>query len=158
MIGIVEWDETDLDQLWDRFQWTDVPSTMDVVLAQEDLWVYEALLRVIKSVNATATNQTNASVKRINALEIGKRLAGCLEELAGDRVSPGPQPARAECRQVSRRRPDTRQACRGRWPGGLVDRQSERDLFVDRYVDEKGQPLPLKDDYPYVKHRRLSIR
>ena len=69
--GIVEWDEADYMKLEDRFKWDAAPSTLAVVLAQEDLWVYEAVLRAIKRTNEGATNQGNAAVKRIDSLEIG---------------------------------------------------------------------------------------
>ena len=43
-------------------------------LAQEDLWVYEALLRIIENTNKGTTYE-NAAIKRIDALEIGKQAA-----------------------------------------------------------------------------------
>ena len=130
---------------------------MDVVLAQEDLWVYEALLRVVKSVNEAATSPTNASVKRIEALEIGRDSRTAWKQsrkhpcFAAGRTGgrAGMPPTGPECRQrarnASRRMP-------GMDPGAGSTGQADRDLFTDRYVDEKGQPLAVEAEYPYVKH------
>ena len=42
----------DAEQLKNWFHnWDDWPSTLEVMIAQEDLWVYEALLRVIRNTN-----------------------------------------------------------------------------------------------------------
>ena len=41
-------------------------------MAQEDLWVYETLLRLVRKVNEGATSQANAPIKKIVALDIGK--------------------------------------------------------------------------------------
>ena len=40
-------------------------------MAQEDLWVYEALLRIIENTNQGYTSYYNAPVKEIDALQIG---------------------------------------------------------------------------------------
>ena len=48
-------------------------------LAQEDLWVYEALLRIIEKTNKGATYE-NAAIKGVLALEIGKQAARSWEQ------------------------------------------------------------------------------
>ena len=70
--------------------WNDTPTTPQVILAQEELWVYEALLRVIRNTNdcdpspmpkhdaknyRPPTSQKNARIKEIRALEIGEEAA-----------------------------------------------------------------------------------
>ena len=70
--GVVEWNEADYQKLESRFFWQQAPTTLAVVHAQEDLWVFEALLRVIKNTNEGATNRNNAKVKRIDSLDIGR--------------------------------------------------------------------------------------
>ena len=70
-IGTVDWNENDIKALVSRFYWKDTPSTTAVVLAQEDLWVIEALLRAIRNTNEGTTYAT-AAVKQILALQIGK--------------------------------------------------------------------------------------
>jgi hypothetical protein len=72
-IGAVDWNPTDIQSLETRFTWKDsTPSTLAVVLAQEDLWVIEALLRVIAETNGKGATYATAAVKRIEALQIGR--------------------------------------------------------------------------------------
>ena len=77
MEGIVEWDNQDYSRIQAGVYWATRPLTVEVRLAQEDLWVYEALLRSIAKTNeeAGATSYYNAAIKRIRALEIGKPAA-----------------------------------------------------------------------------------
>lgn len=133
--GIVDWNGADYANLESRF-WMQSPSTFEVVLAQEDLWVYEALLRVIAKVNKGATTQGNASIKRIDALEIGKDAEKSWKEYDPQLFSRTGAPAAAATP-----------------PGGsgATGLQAERDRMMLRYVDAKGQPLPVEGEYPYVK-------
>ncbi|NLS98337.1 MAG: hypothetical protein GXX96_39910 [Planctomycetaceae bacterium] len=77
MEGIVDWNDADYGRIQQGVYWVTRPLTIEVLLAQEDLWVYEALLRSIKKTNdkAGATNYYNAAIKRIEALEIGQPAA-----------------------------------------------------------------------------------
>ena len=74
-VGTVDWNDSDYQSLLARFEWRETPSTLAVVLAQEDLWVYEALLRVIKNTNEGASSYATAAVKRINTIQIGAEAA-----------------------------------------------------------------------------------
>lgn len=82
MVGTVEWDQGSIGLLKGRFAWQNVPNSKQIWEAQEDLWVYEALLRVIRKTNEGASGFHNASVKRIQVLEIGSDAAS---SLAGSR-------------------------------------------------------------------------
>ena len=77
MEGIVEWDQQDYARIQNGVYWVTRPLTVEVRLAQEDLWVYEALLRSIAKTNkdAGAKSYYNAAIKRIVALEIGQPAA-----------------------------------------------------------------------------------
>ncbi|HUT93943.1 MAG TPA: hypothetical protein VMY37_31055, partial [Thermoguttaceae bacterium] len=90
LVGKVDWTMGDLKRIRDGYYWKTRPTTTQVRLAQEDLWVYEALLRIIAKTNETATSQYNAAVKNIQALEIGQRAAGAF---AQSRVSGTRAPA-----------------------------------------------------------------
>ncbi len=93
-IGTVEWNKSDYDALVHQFEWPETPSTLAIILAQEDLWVYEALARVIQRTNEGATGYANAAVKQINALEIGQNAAKAWRAAEGNILStagaPGP--------------------------------------------------------------------
>ena len=52
--GLVHWELADRKNFEDRFVWQDTPSTLAILLAQEDLWVCQALLRVISNCNEGA--------------------------------------------------------------------------------------------------------
>ncbi len=77
MEGIVKWDNQDYSRIQAGVYWATRPLTVEVRMAQEDLWVYEALLRSIATTNkgAGATSHYNAAIKRIVALEIGRPAA-----------------------------------------------------------------------------------
>ena len=81
MEGIVEWDNADYGRVQQGVFWKTRPLTIEVRLAQEDLWVYEALLRSIAKTNedAGATSYYNAAIKRIVALEIGQPAAAAMK-------------------------------------------------------------------------------
>ncbi|MEN6457678.1 MAG: hypothetical protein ABFC63_02005 [Thermoguttaceae bacterium] len=142
--GIVDWDDSDYQKWEDRFQWELVPTTTAVVLAQEDLWVCEAVLRAIARTNQGATSQANAAVKRIEAIEIADPAAEAAKvpgRIIGLTVE-GPTTA------VPReRKPRSMEAI-------PLEEQVRRQLFPDRYVDDKGTPLAYEASLPplYVKH------
>ena len=74
MTGTVVW--SGRNELVSRYNWPARPTTEKVRMAQEDLWVYEALLRVIRNTNADVVsaepvNHRNAAVKEIKSLQIG---------------------------------------------------------------------------------------
>ena len=72
---ICEW----LDQAWvrDQLRFQTRPTSIRVWVTQEDLWVLRTLLTVIRNTNeaAGATRKSNAAVKTIYSLEVGKRAA-----------------------------------------------------------------------------------
>lgn len=59
-----------------RFDWSKqqrpTPTTLQVLYAQEDLWVLKALLEIIASANGDATTHNSATVKQIISLEWGR--------------------------------------------------------------------------------------
>jgi hypothetical protein len=89
LVGKVLWDSTSLEQMRRAFYWPTTPSTVAVRFAQEDLWVYEALLRIIRDTNEGATIYYNTPVKRIRALEIGKAAAAAFGKSYGQTYGTG---------------------------------------------------------------------
>jgi hypothetical protein len=69
--GVVLWSSTDWQAVQDRFVWDRPPSTLALRMAQEDLWVYEALMKIIKRTNGPVKNSSDATIKEIYALRIG---------------------------------------------------------------------------------------
>ncbi len=127
--GIVDWDEGDIAQLQTQhFDWGGrAPTTLEVMMAQEDLAVYESLLRIIKKVNEGATAQPNAAIKRIVALDIGKDSGKAWDEARKAVFGPA---ALGDHRGLGQ-------------PQSLpTSPQGEQALFEGRYVNEKGGPFP----------------
>ena len=86
MTGIVDWVDADekIKKFLERFS-GGIPSTLDIMLAQEDLWVYETLLKVVRNTNDVnpdpkhdptkyqkPSSHKAAAIKQILAMDIGK--------------------------------------------------------------------------------------
>jgi hypothetical protein len=132
LIGVVNWDEADRGRLEAEFTWLRRPMTEQVRLAQEDLWVYEALLRIIKNTNVTETgeparNPDEAAVKRIESLLIGKGAVAAWQGAVGKTG--------------------------GASDGGL----DEAALTDNRYVDAEGQPLAAGAEQPFAGFKLMPI-
>ena len=147
MVGTVDWNKTDYETLAHEFEWTDTPSTLAIVMAQEDLWVYEALRRVISRTNGKTT-YANAAVKQINALEIGQNAAKAWRAAENSILATSASaPPGASASPPSAGGPPG--------PGGNAAADEERNrqqLMTERYVDDKGKPVPYMRDYPFAKH------
>jgi hypothetical protein len=156
-IGVVDWNPSDYNALERGFEWQGTPSTLAVLMAQEDLWVYEALLRVISNANEGATGYATAAVKQIDALQIGKEAArawrsaeetifraGQATDAAGGRGEAAPSRGAAEAPPPTEG--DEAAA------GPSAEEQSRQRLMEQRYVDDQGQPVPYTPEYPYAQH------
>jgi len=182
MVGIVDW--PDHEQLMQRFFWESVPSTLRVRMAQEDLWVYEALLRVIKNTNEGATTYENAAVKRINAIQIGQEALGAAPKKRGTGASGGPlfpttsaaggfpvtvdgntdvdQFSAGASMPTTAGAPSTGTLGMPAAPQSAADAE-RAELLDGRYVDEEGNPLRLqpgqeKIEHPYAEFKMMPIR
>lgn len=72
---IVEWLVANQAQLQSKLVWDKPPTSMKMWVTQEDLWVYESLLRIIAQTNVGATGPHNATVSVIEAIEAGQDAA-----------------------------------------------------------------------------------
>src|SRR5262249_50307068 len=64
----VSWPQ--IAQIQQTFDWEQRPSTLVVKYAQEELWVYQALCKVIANLNQGAQGAHDASVREITAMDI----------------------------------------------------------------------------------------
>ena len=173
MVGVVEWNPADRQRIKERFIWKGgAPTTREVLLAQEDLWVYQALLTVIKNANEGAQRHDKAYVKRIEALDIGRdatqrftrdtRGSYSTSGLGIPSNVPGGLPS-GEVDQFSQ--PATGTASPGFPPttpapsalptGKLTGRELQ--LLTNRYVDNNGEPLPAEAAHPYAEFKMMPI-
>ena len=69
--AVVAWSASDQKRLFDSFKWEKPPSTTQVLLAQEELWVYGMFADVIKKMNEGAAGPFNAPVSSVIELAVG---------------------------------------------------------------------------------------
>jgi hypothetical protein len=149
---IVEWHAENQKFLQDtRFDWrlepSGRPSTLQILYAQEDLWVLETLINIIANTNQDADAPHNAVVKEIKYVKIGADavgFSGQVMRLSAPAVGPdgmptGGLPGNAED-------PTRAGALPGAVPGGLPGEPGaavvSRDPAEGRYVDVNYQPIP----------------
>ena len=68
---LVQWSPEDQARVYASFDWGKPPSTLQVVLAQEELWVYGLLCDSIARVNKVAAGPYNAPIPLVQQLAIG---------------------------------------------------------------------------------------
>jgi hypothetical protein len=121
----VVWDKMNEDEIRKTLDWGDVPSSAEVRRAQEDLWVYAALLTIIKNVNDE--HQFTTPVREILKIEIGKPAAVAFEADQGPlhiihlAAAESPPPTSA--------------------PPPPAEAAAEKAADEGRYVDENGKQL-----------------
>ncbi len=73
----VFWDGADQQRIKDDLTWGQTVSHWQVWVTQEDLWVYQTLLRAIADTNKAkgADRRSNAAITAVNALEVGQLAA-----------------------------------------------------------------------------------
>jgi hypothetical protein len=165
--GIVEWDEADRESLLDRFRWQTPPNTLQVVLAQEDLWVYEALLHVIKDTNAGAdeSRRFEAPVLRIDSLLIGQEAVAAWEKASGTvfQLTGGTAPSRGPAGTAPAVGEGGGEMMGPKGPGmaGTMGGASTG-LLSGRYVDKKGNPLQVGQDgkvpHPFSEFKMMPVQ
>jgi len=102
------------------------PTSLQVRQAQEDLWVYQALLKIVAKLNEFAKGNYNAKVKEIQDLLIGVE--------AGKEFEEGMRPGRLFKLENPAAAAGTQQVAAG--PGEAAPNPE-----AGRYVDEEGKPL-----------------
>ncbi len=167
-VGKVVWDTTSYNQLLQRFNWQSQPTTTQIRLAQEDLWVYETLLNIIKEMNQDSTSHYNAVVKRIAALDVGKPATQAFAAarnslgLGGmQAVAPGATPGmEGPPPGAMMEGPSMGMEGPGMMPGMPTTGRSDA-LYVNRYVTETEEPVPVvegKPQHPYTEFKMMPIR
>lgn len=84
---LVNWDETAQKQLMQNVLWwhnaNKAPSTLEILYTQEDLWILEGLMNIIKATNGDAQENFQAAIKKIEFIRIGKQAVGRAGEISG---------------------------------------------------------------------------
>ena len=184
-VGKVEWDVGDIRRMAARFMWAAVPSSPEVRLVQEDLWVYKALLEIIRNTNGAARYK-DLPVRRIEALQIGRDAADAFAKadgrlftgggggaafpggMAGMGMPPGmaADPAMMAADPAMMMAPGgaggpapTPAGPAAAGGGGAVSfaSQREKQLINYRYVDQKGKPLAADANPPYAEFKMMPV-
>jgi hypothetical protein len=177
---IVYWQ--DQNKIREQLSFPTRPSSLRVWVTQEDLWVYTTLLQIIAQTNeaAGATRFSNAAVRVINSLDVGKLAAQSSREkgrilVREQTMGRGPMGERGYESDMGGGEFAGELEFGGRGGGyeefGAMDREGgtggEGDeapvLLSQRYLDETGKPKAVTAG-PYdatqfgVEYKRLPIR
>jgi hypothetical protein len=129
----VDWDAQSQTAVYNSLKLPDVgvPTDLEVRLRQEDLWVYQALLGIIKKTNETAVYTSH--VKRIGELSIGAAAAKKFQDgmKSGKIQLPAAEGEAAQGGEAAAAAADAAPAGEGVAPAP----------DQDRYVDDSGTPL-----------------
>ncbi|MDD3468965.1 MAG: hypothetical protein PHE53_03165 [Thermoguttaceae bacterium] len=71
MEGKVYWSSSNIQALWSQFARDTAPTTDEIFFNQEDLWVIQSLLNIVKNTNDTAKGFETAAIKNITELNVG---------------------------------------------------------------------------------------
>jgi hypothetical protein len=98
----LEWRAEDQKRLFDSFRWNKAPTTTQVLLAQEELWIYGLFCDTIRRMNQGAKGAFDASITTVDELAVGYpaaednpggkgtgRIIGLRESIAGPGVDDG---------------------------------------------------------------------
>ncbi|MFV2067443.1 MAG: hypothetical protein ACC645_10720 [Pirellulales bacterium] len=142
----------------ERLVWERTPASLMIWLTQEDLWVYETLLKIIAKVNESASGHHDAVIKEIRQIMVGRDAAA--QSKSTGRIWKLGQAAKERGGASSGAR---REESRGRSEGRSGEKASDPEavaeaLTVRRYLNEEGEPIekaPVGDDSSSFK--RLPI-
>ena len=168
MIGVVEWPQTERDKIIkEQFNFSTQPSTFEIRLAQENYWVYQTLLDIIKKTNGDAATPGSAAVKEIDALQIGKEAANTIRSDqgpdliavvsaktggAGGHNTPAGNNTQYHQGSASGGDPGTTPVMDGTTQLSPADVE----LLKDRYVDEKLATIP-PGQHPYSEFKMMPV-
>ncbi len=144
---LVTWiDQNDLRK---QLIFDDEPSEIQIWVTQEDLWVYETLLNVIKNTNERrgATRPDNAAIREITALEVGRPALRSLPiKLVMLQTPDGTEPV---VETTTLEEIDT---------SGADALDPATRFLSNRYLDSEGAPLSANDAPFGQEFRQLPIR
>jgi hypothetical protein len=152
---LVQW--ADQATVQAKLNFTQLPTSRQVWVTQEDIWVYETLLHAINNTNEArdATRPDNAAIRFIMALDVGQAAAPAAKE-RGNVILPagaGGDPAAGMDGMSS-------DGGRGGFgtdgSGNAVDMDTA--LLQNRYVDATGAPIADASTDTGGECRRLPVR
>lgn len=150
---LVQW----LDQatLRQQLEFTGVPTSVQIWVTQEDLWVYETLLRVIANTNKErgATRPDNTAIRVIQSLQVGAPAATAMATESQILMPADAMAAGGEVPMGDAGMPMDRGMGDGSTP---VDVDAM--LMASRYIDGEGKPITDAASGTGTEFRRLPVR
>jgi hypothetical protein len=67
----VQWSEGSQQRIYESFNWQKPPTTVQVQLAQEEIWMYELLCDIVKKMNERATAAFDSAIPFVEELAVG---------------------------------------------------------------------------------------
>lgn len=149
--SICQWAAGDQKRLLDSFTWRDLPSTAQVSLAQEELWVLGFLADIVAETNARATGAHDVPIPRIEELAVGYPAAEAQPGGMGSNriqlpaaqpsADSGTPPAGGDLRKPPHPRFNAQGEGRGSRAPGDQAASADDPLKEWIYVDFSGKPL-----------------
>lgn len=163
VVGVVDWDSPETRTV--VLGWDSLPKSNEVWYAQEDLWVYGALISVIRKTNTNATGPHNAAIKRIESMLIGQAASALLHSQLQRRIGGGGGGVGMDDglggggSPGGLGGPDNMMGM-GTGGGRLIAR-TEADVANmkrhNRYVKADGSPLPYNEAPPFSQFNRMPV-
>ena len=144
----VKWSQ--LADIQSSFDLEQAPSSQLILYMQEELWVYEALCKVIQSVNEGSKGAHDASITEIDEMAIAYPASDTLstgaKRIMRRRSAAADTPASPSGGEASQQKPDVK--ARGKEEGRqALEEGADPDAIWKswRYVKETGEPLMAGD-------------
>jgi len=163
---LVQW--LDQSKLRKKLDFEKKPSSKAIWVTQEDLWVYETLLKVIAKTNKLkgATRPDNTAIHTITTLAVGKSAVSSgqrkgqvfLSTQSSSAVeSEGGAPINIED-FIRKEQQQGDGGSQGQFSGGGNAGADDATLLASRYIDAEGVPLSGDLESLGVEFRRLPVR
>lgn len=149
---LVEW--LDQGNVRQQLEFTGVPTSRQMWVTQEDLWVYETLLKAIANTNKErgATRPDNTAIRVIQSLEVG---ASAAMAMAQESMILMPAEAMAAAGGEVAMSPEMSRDGMGMGGEGV---DMDAMLLQNRYIDAEGKPIADASAGMGTEFRRLPIR
>jgi hypothetical protein len=149
---LVEW--LDQGNLRQQLEFTGVPTSLQIWVTQEDLWVYETLLRVIADTNKErgATRPDNTAIRIIQSLEVGAPAAMAMATESQILMPADAMMAGGEMPM------DGGRGMESPMGDGSTPVDVDAMLLASRYIDGEGKPIADASAGTGTEFRRLPIR
>lgn len=134
--GVMEWAAEDREAFEKHFDFKETPTTDQILLLQENYWLYESLLKSLAGVNVQAKGPYDAVISKINTLAIAQRALSAWAQTMPTLTGPTKEGGQA----------GTAQGLVARKPAPNLPQPGDpaNVLEQNRYIDDLGAPLPNK--------------